>query len=62
MSAATRTRVVNFDQAVEILEESDIQQSHDLGHAIMHDVVHPKMGRITVMNAASGSCAVISAS
>jgi hypothetical protein len=62
MSIATKTRIVSFDQVVEILEESDIQKSHDLGHMIMHDVVHPKMGQITVMSAASGKCAVISAS
>lgn len=56
----TSSKEVDLDQFIGILEESQIKQSSDFGGVILHDVIHPSMGGVTLMNTACGRCVVVS--
>lgn len=58
----TSTKEVGLEQFVDILSESEIMSTVDFGSVIMHDVRHPSMGGLTMMNSAGGQCAIVTAS
>lgn len=43
----------------DILAESDISSTVDFGSVIIHDVTHPEIGSITLINSACGRCAIV---
>ena len=56
------TKAVGFEQFADILEQSKVMSSNDFGSAIIHDVIHPSMGSMTMINTICGQCAIVSAS
>lgn len=59
--AHSTTKAVGFEQFADILEQSEVVRSNDFGSAIIHDVIHPSMGSMTMINMVCGQCAIVSA-
>lgn len=53
---------VDLGKYCDLLEESVMNDSTDLGSVVIHDVTHPLRGRLLLVNAANGRSAVFSQS
>lgn len=57
-----KPQVINFDQAADMIAESKIESSLDIGHSIVYVLTHPKEGALVLFNSAMGSSAFMALS
>lgn len=51
-------REISLDEVSDILAVSKINQTLDLGACVVHDLTHPFIGDITIVNTAGGRSAL----
>jgi hypothetical protein len=52
------TEVIN-EQCSNLVEESLVECCIDLGHAFMYKLIHPKYGKLVVLNSVIGKSGVV---
>jgi hypothetical protein len=50
---------INLETFAELLEQSDIVESIDLGTSVIHKVRHPEGGTMVLINTSAGTSGVI---
>lgn len=53
-------QAITFDKSAELIEESEVINRLDLGHAFLLRLRHPALGSIAVLNSSVGQCAMMS--
>jgi len=49
---------LSYEESADLISESIVENSVDLGHSVMYKLLHPSMGRIVVLNSI-GKCGII---
>ena len=50
---------IELGQCCDLLEQSEVKQSIDLGSSVIHDVIHAEHGRVILINTACGRAAAV---
>lgn len=58
-NANTHLQTVDAEAAADVLAESKVESSLDIGHSIIYVLKHPRKGALVLVNSALGSSAVI---
>jgi len=59
VSSAALTQAISADQLADLIEESKITETLDLGFSFVHRATHPEHGRIILVSTAGEQHAVL---
>lgn len=52
-AASEQQSVISLESYCDLLEESEVQSTLDMGSALLHKVLHPKLGNIVLVSTTS---------